>query len=331
MISTSTLKIFFAMTGLLLFVVTPATPAQVAAPCCTITTINPSAGVVTAKVNATGKTFQFKATQQLLHTLKVGQGVYANFKTQQVSVDGRTPSGTIISTATVASRNHTIASPSISTAVGTSGTSTSTSTGSGSSGSSGQGGTTASNTPCSAPTPVIQAAVDLLTASGTLLVAPQCSSDPHVSCDGNNHPLKSTLQLIRKDVNTSQSGTACRFSASLSLVTPNPIPLSYGGLACVMAVNTHSPVTESGDLSVTNNASAGSNTYRVTAANMQLSGMQAADISITAPNGEQPFCSSANFPQSFATGLVETAIANRAPNAFCFAVTGQSQAKPVKC
>jgi len=63
-----------------------------ASPCCNITAINPKTGLVTAVETGTKRTFQFKATDtKVLKTLKVGQPVYANFPTQQVSVDGATP------------------------------------------------------------------------------------------------------------------------------------------------------------------------------------------------------------------------------------------------
>ncbi|HYL13974.1 MAG TPA: GH25 family lysozyme [Terriglobales bacterium] len=66
---------------------TPTLPA----PCCSITAINTSTGVVTANVSANGNIFQFKVTNAaLLNSLKVGQGVYANFTTNQVSLDGTT-------------------------------------------------------------------------------------------------------------------------------------------------------------------------------------------------------------------------------------------------
>jgi Cu/Ag efflux protein CusF len=69
-------------------------------PCCGITAINASTGVVTAKVNATGKAFEFKvADSALLNSLKVGQGVYANFGASQVSVDGIVPCCGIVSAA----------------------------------------------------------------------------------------------------------------------------------------------------------------------------------------------------------------------------------------
>jgi lysozyme len=66
-------------------------PRTLPAACCSITAINTSTGVVTAKENATGKIFQFKvANSALLNSLKIGQGVYANFATGQVSLDGST-------------------------------------------------------------------------------------------------------------------------------------------------------------------------------------------------------------------------------------------------
>lgn len=71
----------------------PATPS----PCCQTTTIDAKTQVVTAVEKATGRTFSFKvADRTLLNTLKVGQEVYANFKTRQVSIDGVTPCCPII-------------------------------------------------------------------------------------------------------------------------------------------------------------------------------------------------------------------------------------------
>ncbi len=58
--------------------------------CCTITAIEAGTGLVSAKVTANGNVFQFKvATPAVLASLKLGQGVYANFTTRQVSLDGR--------------------------------------------------------------------------------------------------------------------------------------------------------------------------------------------------------------------------------------------------
>lgn len=66
--------------------------ARAAQPCCEITAIDTRTGVVAAKEVRTGKTFQFKVTNaSLLKTLKVGQKVWANFGTHQVSVDGASP------------------------------------------------------------------------------------------------------------------------------------------------------------------------------------------------------------------------------------------------
>jgi Cu/Ag efflux protein CusF len=67
-------------------------PAQAIAPCCNITNIDARTATVTAKETATGRTFTFKAARStLLNSLKVGQSVYANFATKQVSVDGAEP------------------------------------------------------------------------------------------------------------------------------------------------------------------------------------------------------------------------------------------------
>jgi hypothetical protein len=66
--------------------------------CCEIISVDARTGLVTAKETATGKSFQFKvADAKMLKTLKVGQGIFANFKTQKVSVDGVKPCCPIVS------------------------------------------------------------------------------------------------------------------------------------------------------------------------------------------------------------------------------------------
>src|SRR5947209_2619837 len=75
---------------------TPASAPTPGKPCCDITSINLRAGVATAQVNATGQTFQFKAPASVLNSLHVGQGIYANIHTNQVSVDGIQPAGSIV-------------------------------------------------------------------------------------------------------------------------------------------------------------------------------------------------------------------------------------------
>ena len=69
--------------------------------CCSITGINAATGVVTAKVNSTGQSFQFEVTDiALFNSLRIGQPIFVNFKTRQISVDGKTPSGTIVNLST---------------------------------------------------------------------------------------------------------------------------------------------------------------------------------------------------------------------------------------
>ncbi len=84
---------------LFIFLVLSCPPAAAAAtPCCGIKAIDQQTGIVTAVVNQTGETFQFKVTDpKLLRSLKVGQGVYANFASKQVSVDGISPCCGIVS------------------------------------------------------------------------------------------------------------------------------------------------------------------------------------------------------------------------------------------
>ena len=81
----------------------PASPRPQAAPCCSITAINTRAGQVMARVKASGQIFTFTASIGVLNSLKLGQGVYANFTSKQVSLDGRTVCCQIVSIATAAS------------------------------------------------------------------------------------------------------------------------------------------------------------------------------------------------------------------------------------
>jgi hypothetical protein len=67
-------------------------------PCCNIAAIDTNTGIVTAKVSATGQQFQFTMNNPVqLQSLHVGQAVYANFTSKQVSLDGKTPAGQISS------------------------------------------------------------------------------------------------------------------------------------------------------------------------------------------------------------------------------------------
>src|SRR6266540_5443663 len=92
-------KVFW-MAAALLFA---AMSLDAAEPCCSITSIDQRAGVVTARETATGRVFQFRPQNAALLTqLKVGQQVYANFARAQVSVDGAAPCCTIVGTAAAA-------------------------------------------------------------------------------------------------------------------------------------------------------------------------------------------------------------------------------------
>lgn len=65
--------------------------------CCSITGVERGTGVISAKVNASNQAFQFKMNNaKTLATVRVGQAVYANFRTGQVSLDGRTQCCTIV-------------------------------------------------------------------------------------------------------------------------------------------------------------------------------------------------------------------------------------------
>ena len=66
-----------------------------AAPCCGVTAIGRD-GVITAKETASGRVFQFSAKPDVATRMRVGQDVYANFATKQVSLDGIQPCCTIV-------------------------------------------------------------------------------------------------------------------------------------------------------------------------------------------------------------------------------------------
>ena len=67
-------------------------------PCCRVQSLDRTTGVVTASNTASGQTFQFRVSDpRLLASLTVGQGVYANFKSNQVSLDGKTACCAIVS------------------------------------------------------------------------------------------------------------------------------------------------------------------------------------------------------------------------------------------
>jgi len=84
-----------AALGLLLLTATPRAEAQ--GPSSQITAINHQTGVVTAEVKATRQTFEFRVNDAaMFKSLSIGQGVYPNSQTRQVSLDGKTPSGTIV-------------------------------------------------------------------------------------------------------------------------------------------------------------------------------------------------------------------------------------------
>jgi hypothetical protein len=76
----------------------PAIAAQIAAePLAQVTAISATTHVVTARDLAGGRIFEFSLQNAaLLRNLRVGQGVYVNFATKQVALDGRTVVGQII-------------------------------------------------------------------------------------------------------------------------------------------------------------------------------------------------------------------------------------------
>src|SRR5271169_1742630 len=71
-------------------------PLRAAPECCKVTAIDVRTETATAVENVTGRTFEFHvANPKLFATLHVGTPVFANFKTMQISLDGKTPGGEI--------------------------------------------------------------------------------------------------------------------------------------------------------------------------------------------------------------------------------------------
>jgi Cu/Ag efflux protein CusF len=80
-------------------IVTISIAGNAPAPCCSISAIHTASGIVTGYEKTTGRKFHFKVIDtKLLYGLKVGQPVYANFKTMRVSLrsDGSTPCCAIV-------------------------------------------------------------------------------------------------------------------------------------------------------------------------------------------------------------------------------------------
>jgi Cu/Ag efflux protein CusF len=78
----------------------PAEPAGITAkvrpdaeePCCAVTAIDARTGTITAKVSATGRTFQFRLSDRAaLAGLRVGQQVWADFTAKRVGVKPQEP------------------------------------------------------------------------------------------------------------------------------------------------------------------------------------------------------------------------------------------------
>ena len=86
---------FFSAVILLSLILPTVAPAQ--APGATITSLDAQTGVVTARINANGQLFHcVLANRFQLKQLRPGQSIYVNLHTRQVSLDGKSPAGTIV-------------------------------------------------------------------------------------------------------------------------------------------------------------------------------------------------------------------------------------------
>ena len=90
------MKASFCCVGLLLILSSLTSAQQLA--CCSVTAVDLASGAVQARVNSNGQVFTFHLTNRApAAALRVGQPVYANFTSKQVSLDARSIAGTITS------------------------------------------------------------------------------------------------------------------------------------------------------------------------------------------------------------------------------------------
>lgn len=235
-----------------------------ASPCCTIVSIDANSGLVEARVNSTGQLFDFTLANRLVvGRLRAGQGIYANLGNRQVSLDGKTVTGTIVR----------LLQPGRTPQNNLGGSSGSSSTGSSSGGSpsadSSTGGSSSAGSPSvdSSALTTAQTVVSMLAKSRTAVLAPQCGQPYTVGCP-NGTATPSSIQLARSSIMVTSSGNGSAwypFSASMSAVTTVGIPVTVSGIACILNVNTagSSPLSISGTLNITANTSGHTPIYKV--------------------------------------------------------------------
>ncbi len=96
------------------FVIATAAGAQerAAGGCCTVTAIDSEKGLVTAKERSGDRTFQFTVSDRsVLASLQIGGPVYANYRTNQVSLDGKKACCTIVGATVAATKPSSGAAP----------------------------------------------------------------------------------------------------------------------------------------------------------------------------------------------------------------------------
>jgi hypothetical protein len=120
--------------------------AQNEVACCSITAIDARTDNVSAKVNASGQAFVFRVTDaKLLPSLRVGQAVYANFGAKEVSLDGKSIAGPIVSIAVAPIERPIARVPVLNLPKGTGGSSSPSGSAAAGSGSAGSGTPSASS------------------------------------------------------------------------------------------------------------------------------------------------------------------------------------------
>jgi hypothetical protein len=76
-------------------------PQQTPAPCCVITMVEPNSVTATGRETSSGRNFQFRPVDRaVMNSLKVGQPIYADFKSKTVSIEWGKPCCQIITSGT---------------------------------------------------------------------------------------------------------------------------------------------------------------------------------------------------------------------------------------
>lgn len=272
----------------------------------TIDAIDPNTHIVRAHLDGTGQSVQFRVTNQALLTqLRPGQRVYVNLS---VSLDGRSPAGTIVSLAAAPS-NVSGGGPSVAGAP-----------------------SAQPPSPSTAANPylvqqAVQAAANMLTASGDVVVRPQCGGSVVISCS-QGRPVVSDVRLTQNSLQVSPAGpNAYTFSALVAARTPADIPISSGGISCGLNIDTgrSAPFAATGTFNVANLPAP--NSFKLTLTGVRVSNPQGA-VRFNGGVG----CGVANTMEGMVmNSVLPQLLQSRSTNPVCIAVDPRAGPKAVSC